>query len=50
MVNQPTYEELLRQVETLRRESDKLLAAERAIQRQNEYLTALNQTALAPAS
>jgi PAS domain S-box-containing protein len=47
MVNQPTYEELLQQVETLRRESDKLLAAERAIQRQNEYLTALNQTALA---
>ncbi len=47
MPAQPTYEELLGQVETLRRESEKLLSAERAIQRQNEYLTALNQTAVA---
>ena len=47
MIERPTYEELLGQVEALRRESEKLMAAERAIHRQNEYLTALNETALA---
>ena len=47
MTTLPTYEELLQQVETLRRESEKLLTAERAIHRQNEYLTTLNETALA---
>ncbi len=47
MTDPLTYEALLQKVQALRRESDKLLAAERAIQRQNESLTALNQTALA---
>ena len=47
MAERPNYDELLSQVETLRRESEKLMAAERAIHRQNEYLTALNETALA---
>lgn len=47
MNNLPTYESLLRQVEALRRQSAKLMVAERAIQRQNEYLTGLHETALA---
>ena len=42
----PTYEDLCRQVESLSQHSRKLTAAERAIQRQNEYLTALHETAL----
>jgi PAS domain S-box-containing protein len=42
----PTYDELSRQVDTLSQQSRKLLAAEQAIQRQNEYLTALHATAL----
>lgn len=43
----PSYEILQKKLAAMRRESEKLLAAEGAIQRQNEYLTALNQTALA---
>ncbi len=43
----PSYEALRVQVESLRLQSEKLMAAERAIQRQNEYLTALHETALA---
>jgi PAS domain S-box-containing protein len=47
MDDQPTYESLLRQVEALRRQSEKLMLAERAIQRQNAYLTGLHETSLA---
>jgi PAS domain S-box-containing protein len=47
MIDQPAYDALLDRVEALRRESQKLMAAERAIYRQNEYLTALSETALA---
>lgn len=43
----PTYESLLRQVDALRLQSEKLMAAERAIGRQNEYLTSLHETSLA---
>lgn len=47
MSQRQTYESLLRKVEELRRQSLKLMAAERAIQRQNEYLSALHETSLA---
>lgn len=47
MSQKPTYASLLRQVEALRLQSEKLMAAERAIGRQNEYLTALHETSLA---
>jgi PAS domain S-box-containing protein len=43
----PTYDDLYQQVEELRRQSEKLMAAEGAIGRQNEYLTALHETSLA---
>ncbi len=42
----PTYEELARKVETLSQQSRKLLAAEQAIQRRNEYLRTLHETSL----
>lgn len=42
----PTYAALQRQVELLSRQSQKLREAEQAIQRQNEYLSALHETAL----
>lgn len=45
--HKPTYDELLQQVEELRQQSEKLMTAERAIGRQNEYLTALHETSLA---
>ncbi|MGD9366939.1 MAG: PAS domain S-box protein [Desulfobacteraceae bacterium] len=47
MTQRQTYESLLRKVEELRQQSLKLMAAERAIQRQNEYLSALHETSLA---
>ena len=47
MKDHPTNKSLLRQVEDLRQQSEKLIEAERAIQRQNAYLTALHETALA---
>ena len=47
MNDRPTYEDLLQQVVALRRESEKLMTAEGAIGRQNEYLTALHETSLA---
>jgi PAS domain S-box-containing protein len=46
MTSKPSYESLLRQVETLSRQSQRLLLAERAIQRQNEHLRALHETSL----
>lgn len=46
MNKEPTYEELAKQVETLSKQSKKLLAAEQAIQRQNEYLHTLHETSL----
>jgi PAS domain S-box-containing protein len=51
MVNQampqkPTYEQLNRQVEALSQQSRRLMAAEEAVQRQNEYLRALHETSL----
>jgi PAS domain S-box-containing protein len=42
----PSYDTLREQVSELRRQSARLLAAEGAIQRQNEYLTALHETSL----
>ncbi len=47
MNDRPTYEDLLRQVDELRRESEKLMAVEGAVGRQNEYLTALHETSMA---
>lgn len=44
--NQPTYEALKARVENLSRQSQKLLAAERAVQRRNEHLHALHETAM----
>jgi PAS domain S-box-containing protein len=41
-----TYEALAQEVEALRRQSERLLAAEGAVQRHNAYLTALHETAL----
>ena len=41
-----SYKDLQRQVEVLNQQSRKLRDAERAIQRQNEYLSALHKTAL----
>ncbi len=46
MNQKPTYDELSRQVEELSQQSRKLLAAEQAIQRQNEYLNTLHETSL----
>jgi PAS domain S-box-containing protein len=46
MTSKPSYVSLLRQVETLSRQSQRLLLAERAIQRQNEHLRALHETSL----
>jgi PAS domain S-box-containing protein len=47
MMNEtPTYEALQRQVESLSQQSQKLQEAEQAIQQQNEYLSALHETAL----
>lgn len=43
---QPSYDALVQQVEELSQHSRQLMDAERAIQRQNEYLTALHETAL----
>jgi PAS domain S-box-containing protein len=42
----PSYDSLREQIAELQRQSARLLAAERAIQRQNEYLTALHETSL----
>lgn len=47
MNDHATYESLCRQVEILRRQSERLIEAEQAIQRQNAYLTGLHETALA---
>ena len=47
MTKRPTYDQLLRQLDELRQQSEKLIEAERAIHRQNEYLTALHETSLA---
>ena len=41
-----SYKDLQRQVKVLSQQSRKLRDAERAIQRQNEYLSALHETAL----
>ena len=46
MGTKPTYEELQRQVESVRRRSEKLARAEKAIQQQNRYLTILHETSL----
>ncbi|MBI5895677.1 MAG: hypothetical protein HZB24_06630 [Desulfobacterales bacterium] len=46
MTDKPTYEALALEVEALRRQSERLLAAEGAVQRHNAYLTALHETAL----
>lgn len=45
-VQQPTYEALGRELEALRQQSERLRAVEKAVQRQNAYLTALHETAL----
>jgi PAS domain S-box-containing protein len=42
----PSYDQLAQQVETLAEQSAKLLSAEQAIQRQNEYLRTLHETSL----
>ncbi|MDX9787307.1 MAG: PAS domain S-box protein [Desulfobacterales bacterium] len=47
MESSPSYAELLSQHEALRRESNRLKAAEAAFHRQNDYLKALHQTSLA---
>jgi PAS domain S-box-containing protein len=47
MTKPPTYATLLRQIDALQQQSEKLIEAERAIHRQNEYLTALHETSLA---
>jgi PAS domain S-box-containing protein len=46
MTARPSYADLSQQVEQLSRNSRRLMAAEQAIQRQNEYLTVLHETAL----
>ena len=46
MVDQASYETLSREVAALKAQSERLLAAEGAVQRNNEYLTALHETAL----
>ncbi len=46
MDQSPSYESLREQVAELQRQSARLLAAERAIHRQNEYLSALHETSL----
>ena len=46
MSDQPSYQFLLQQVEALSQQSQKLKAAEQAIQRRNEYLRTLHETAL----
>jgi PAS domain S-box-containing protein len=46
LTGKPTYEALALEVEALRRQSERLLAVEGAVQRHNDYLTALHETAL----
>ncbi|RJQ65643.1 MAG: PAS domain S-box protein [Desulfobacteraceae bacterium] len=46
MTVQPSIEALGREVEALKLQSERLQAAERAVQRHNEYLTALHETAM----
>lgn len=46
LVDQEAFERLSREVEALKAQSERLLAAEREVQRQNEHLTALHETAL----
>jgi PAS domain S-box-containing protein len=47
MAQDPTYAQLVEQVKALSQESVKLKQAERVVQRHNEHLTALHDTALA---
>lgn len=46
MADRATYETLSREVEALKAQSERLIAAEGEVQRHNEYLTALHETAL----
>jgi PAS domain S-box-containing protein len=46
MTHQHSHAELVRRIEELSTHSQRLMAAEKAIQRQNEYFTALHETAL----
>ena len=45
-MTQPSIESLGRELEALKQQSERLQAAEKAVQRRNEYLTALHETAL----
>ncbi len=44
--NKPTYETLEKKIGRLEKESQKLKLAEKAVRRQNEYLTAMHETSL----
>lgn len=46
MSNNPTYEELLRKVKSLGRETERRERAEKTLRRQNAYLSALHETSL----
>lgn len=46
MANNPTYEELLKKVKALGRETERRERAEKALRRQNAYLSALHETSL----